>query len=69
MKKGYVLLLLLFCLGCEKQTQTPISVLPTPAVESLSLSYKLVLNYPKDANGRYEVPLLDTGYTRIATGT
>ena len=65
MKKGYVLLLLLFCLGCEKQTQTPISVLPTSAVESLSLSYKLVLNYPKDANGRYEVPLLDTGYTRF----
>lgn len=65
MKKGYVLFLLLFCLGCEKQTQTPVNVQSTPAVESLSLSYKLVLKYPKDANGRYEVPLLDTGYTRF----
>ena len=65
MKKGYVLFLLLFCLGCEKQTQTPVLIQSTPVVESLSLSYKLVLNYPKDANGRYEVPLLDTGYTRF----
>jgi len=65
MKKGYVLILLLFCFGCEKQAVQPQSITTTQSVESLSLSYKLVLNYPKDASGRYEVPLLDTGYTRF----
>lgn len=65
MKKGYVLILLLFCIGCEKQAQEPQSIISTQSVQNISISYKIVLNYPKDASGRYEVPLLDTGFTRF----
>lgn len=64
MKKGYVLLLLLFIFGCEKQPQELI-VPQSSTSEEISVSYKLVLNYPKDSNGRYQVPLLDSGYTRF----
>ena len=65
MKKGYVLILLLFCIGCEKQAQEPQSIISTQSVQNISISSKIVLNYTKDASGRYEVPLLDTGFTRF----
>lgn len=63
MKKGYVLLVLLFIFGCEKQSQEPI-VNSAQKVENVNISSKIVLNYKKDSYGRYEIPL-DSLFTRF----